>query len=87
MDAKNVTEDTFSHASIAKRENVNTIFTSEKLEKLDKLADAVKKLTINNAEYYELNTATASDAQGDLTSDPETVTHTSNGIFEQKILS
>ena len=43
------------------------------------LADAVQDLTINDAEYNESNTATASGAQGDPTFNPETVTHTSNG--------
>ena len=43
-------------------------------------------MTISDARY-ELNTATASDAQGGLTSDPDTVTNTSNGILDQNILS
>ena len=89
--------DTFSHTYNTQRENANAIFTGEKLDKSDELVDSVKNLTINNAKYYESNTATASDAQGDLTLDPETVTHTSNGNepvtrtsnrhFEQKLLS
>ena len=54
------------------------IFTSEKLDKLDKLVYAVKKLTINDAIYYESSIATTIDTQGDLTSNPETVTYTSN---------
>ena len=83
IDANNVTVDTFIHASNAQRENSNAIFTSEKLDKLDELVDAVNNLTINDAKYYESNTATASDEQGDLTSNPETVTHTSNRIFEK----
>ena len=61
------------------------IFTSEKLEKLDKLVNAVKNMTINNT-GYELNTSAASDAQGDFTSNPDTVTHTSNKNWK-KILS
>ena len=36
---------------------------------------------------YELNTATASDTQVDLASNPDTVTHTSNRIFDQTLLS
>ena len=44
-------------------------------------------LKINDAGYYELNTATVSDTQGNLTHNPEIVTHTSNGKFEQKLLS
>ena len=53
-------------------------------------------LTINNAEYYASNSDTASDAQGDLTRDTNTVTYTrngkekvtntSNGNFEQNLL-
>ena len=54
------------------------IVTTVKIEKLDELVDTVKNLTINDAEYYDSNTATASDAQGNLTIDPEIVTHASN---------
>ena len=61
------------------RGNENTIFTSEKLDKSDDLVNAVKNLTINDAIYYESNTATANDAQGDITCNLETGTHTSNG--------
>ena len=73
------------------------IFTSENLDKSDELLDTVKNLTINDSKYYESNTATASDSQGDITRNPETVTRTSNrnetvthirnGNFEQKSLS
>ena len=86
-DANNITADTFSHASNSQRENTNAIFTSEKLDKPDKLVDAVKKLKINDSKYYESNTATASDAQGNITRNPENFTHTSNGNVEQKLLS
>ena len=61
-DANNVNADTFSHASNTQRENVNAIFTSEKLDKSDDLIEAVNILTINNSKYYESNTATAGDA-------------------------
>ena len=64
---------------------------------MDELEEAANNLTINDAKYYESNTSTASDAQGDLTCNLETVNHTSNGnetvthtsnvIFEQKLLS
>ena len=84
-DANNVTADTFSHASNAQGENANAIFTNDKLDKLDELVDAVKNLKINNAKYYKSNTATASDAQGNLICNPETITHTGNGTFEKKI--
>ena len=60
------------------RENANVVFTSEKPDKLDELVKAINNLTINDAEYYESNTATASDAQGDITRNPVKVTHTSN---------
>ena len=53
MDDNNVTVDTFSHMSNTQTENTNTIFTSEKLDKLDDLVKAVNNLTINDAEYYE----------------------------------
>ena len=96
MDTNNVTKDIFVHTSNTQRENANAIFTSEKLDKLDELVDAVNNLTINDAKYYESNTATTSEAQGDLKRNPETVTHTrnkkktdhltSNGNFEQKLL-
>ena len=86
-DANNITADTFSHASNVQRENANAIFTSKKLDKLDKLVDTENNLKINNAIYYESNTATASEAQGDLTRNSEIITHTSNGNFEQKLLS
>ena len=55
-------------------------FVSERLEKQDEKVKATNNLTIKNV-GYELNTVTASDAQGNLTSDPNTVTHTSNGIW------
>ena len=55
------------------------IFTSEKLNKSDELVGAVKNLIINDSGYYESNTATASDAQGDISRNPETVTNTGNG--------
>ena len=48
-DANNVTADTFIHDSSTQIENANTIFTSNKLDKLDELVDAVNNLTINDA--------------------------------------
>ena len=54
---------------------------------MDKLVDAVNNLKINDTNYYESNTATMSDTQVDLMRNLETVTHTSNGNFEQKLLS
>ena len=70
--------DAFSHVYNTWRENANAIFTSEKLDKSDDLVDSVNNLTINNTKYYESNTVTASDAQGNLTRNPDTVTHTRN---------
>ena len=37
-------------------------------------------MTINNDKHYESNIATASDAPGNLTCSPETVTRTSSGV-------
>ena len=48
-DTNNVTSDTFRHTSNTQRENANAIFTSEKLDKSDELADTLKYLTINDA--------------------------------------
>ena len=96
MDANNITTDTISHASNTQRENANLIFPGEKLDKSYELVDAVKQFTINDAKYYDSNTATTSDAQGDLTCYLDAVTHTSNWneiviytsnrIFEQNLL-
>ena len=86
MDANNVTADTFSLSSSSQRENADAIFKSEKLDKLDELVNAINNLTINNARY-ELNKAIAVDAQGNLTSNPDTGTHTSNRILDQNLLS
>ena len=61
---------------------MNTIFTSEKLEKSDNLVNAINNLTIKDSRS-ELNTAIASAAQGYIMSDPDTVTHTRNRILEQ----
>ena len=64
---------------------------------MDELEYALKYLTINDAKYYESDTDTASDAQDDITKNMETfthprnsnetVTHTSNEIFEKKLFS
>ena len=73
------------------------IFTSEKLDKLDELADTLKDLTINGAEYYVSNSATVNDAKFSSASNSTTVTHTSdkkgkvidtsNVNLQQKLLS
>ena len=41
--------DKFSHAFNTQRDNANTIFTSENLDKSDDQVDSVKHLKINNA--------------------------------------
>ena len=89
--------DTFRHTPNTQKDNANAIFTSEKLDKSDELIDAVNNLKINDAEYYQSNKVTASDAQGDITHNLETITHTKNGNetvthtrndnSEQKLLS
>ena len=84
-DSNNFTADTFSCESIVQRENANAIVTSYKIDKLDELVDAVKNLTIKDAEYYESNTAIASDSKGVILN-PETVNHTINRNFEHKLL-
>ena len=53
MDANNATADNFSHTPNTQRENANAIFTSEKLDKSDELADTLENLTINDTKYYE----------------------------------
>ena len=42
LDAHNVTVDTFNCTSNTQRENVNTILTGEKLDKLDVLVETLK---------------------------------------------
>ena len=46
-DAKNLTADNFSRIYNTQRENAKAIFTIERLDKLDELADTIKDLTIN----------------------------------------
>ena len=65
-DTNNVTADAFSLASNSQRENADATFTSDKLDKSDKLVNMINNLTIN-ASRYELNTETASDTQSNLT--------------------
>ena len=86
MDATNITAEMFSHAPSSQRENPNEIFTSERLEKSDELVDTINNLTRNNSKY-ELNTATAIYSQGNLMSNPDTVTHNRNRILDQQLLS
>ena len=69
IDAINVTADAFSHVSSSQRENLDTVFTSEKIDKSDDPFKAMNSFKINSARY-ELSAATTSDAQGNLTSNP-----------------
>ena len=85
-DANNIIADAFSHASSSQRKNTDAIFTSDNLDKLGKLVNAINSLSINKVRY-ELNKETASDVQGNLTSDPDIVTHTSKRIWTTKLLS
>ena len=59
------TADALSRASSSQRENADAIFTSNKLDKSEKLVNAINNFTINDA-VYELNKAAANDAQVDL---------------------
>ena len=65
---------------------------------MDTLVEALNKLTINDAVYYESDSANAKDTKVNPTSDPNTATHTSdgkkrkvtetsNGYLQQKLLS
>ena len=98
MGANNVTADTFSHKSNSQRKNSNVILTSEELDKSDELAETLKYLTINDAEYYVSDSENANDAKVYRVSDLKTFTHTSyrkkrnftdtsNVILQQKLLS
>ena len=53
--------------------------TSEKRNNSGALAEALKGLTINDAGYYESDSANVNDAKGDLASNPKVATHTSDG--------
>ena len=59
-------------------ENKNTILTSERLDKLDALAETLDNLIINDAGYYESDSTNANYAKGDPASDPEISTHSSD---------
>ena len=55
------------------------ILKSDKLDKLDALEEMLKGLTINDADYYESNSANANDAKGNPAIDLKIATHTSDG--------
>ena len=52
-DVNNVTADTFSHTYNTQRDNANAIFTSDNLDKLDELADALKDLMQNIMDHTQ----------------------------------
>ena len=60
-------------------ENENTILASEKRNNLDALAETLKGLTINDAGYYESDSANENYTIGNTASDPKVATHTSDG--------
>ena len=55
------------------------ILKSDKLDKSDALEEMLKGLTINDAEYYESDSANPNDAKVNPASDPKIATHTSDG--------
>ena len=54
------------------------ILTREKLDKLDALSETLKWLIINDAGYYESDSANANDTKGNTESNPEISNHTSD---------
>ena len=62
------------------------IRTSEKLENLNDLLNAVVHVTINKV-AYDITAVNTSDAQVKYASDPDRIIHTSNGITHQNLLS
>ena len=78
LDSHNVTVDNFSRTSNKQIDNNNTILTSEKLEKLDDMAETLKGLAINNSGYYELGSTNANDAKNNTARNPKMNTHTSD---------
>ena len=74
------------------------ILKSYKLDKSGALEEMLKGLTINDSEYYESDSANASDAKVNPASYPKIASHTSdgkkrkvmntsNGDLQQKLLS
>ena len=101
LDVHNVTADNFCQTPVTPNtqgENENAILTIERLNNSDVLAESLKGLTINDAGYYESESANENNAKGDPASDPKVYTHTSdrnkikvtgtsNGNLQQKLLS
>ena len=80
-DAHNITADTFCQTPVTPNtqgENENVILKSERLNNWDALAEMLKVLIINNAGYYELDSANKNGAKRDPASDPKIDTHTSD---------
>ena len=82
-DAKNLTMDDFCQSPVTTNtqgENANTIFTSERRNTLDMLAETIKVFTIdstiNDSAYYDSD---KDDAENDSKSDPLVAAHTSDG--------
>ena len=83
FDANNVTMDNFYQSPVTTNtqgENANAIFSSERQNNSDALAETLKGLTlhstINDAGYYNSD---RNDAEGDPKSGPLVATHTSDG--------
>ena len=55
------------------------ILTSGRLYKSDALTETLNNLTINDAGYYESDTANANYDKDNLVSNPKVATHTSDG--------
>ena len=82
MDAHNVTANNSSQTTATHNtqgKNKNVIMTSERLNNSDALAETLKGLTINDAGFYESDSANKNDAKGDPASNPKVATHTSKG--------
>ena len=71
-----MTMDTFYQCPVTTNEqgeNANAILLSEKIKKLDALAEILKDLTIDDIGYYNSD---ENDAKGDPEIDPKVATHT-----------
>ena len=82
VDAHNITMDTFIQMPVTSNtqgENENKILTSQKRNKLDALAETLKTLKINDAEYYKSDSENTNYVKGDPASNPKVSTHTSKG--------
>ena len=60
------------------RGNENAILTSEKLDKLDALAENLKDLKIKDSEYYVSDSVNSNDTKDDPARNLKTVTHTTD---------